>query len=272
MSNSSPLLWHLPVSHYSEKVRWTLDHKRIPHRRRAAIVPGSHMIVAAWLTRDPGNYTFPVMEIDGEAIADSSAIVAALEARFPRQPLYPADPELRRRALELEDFFDEELGPYTRQLAFHELGNDPERLEALVARTVPGPLGRNAAGAAAYARAFTRVRFGARSEAAAEASRLKILAALDQLEQELGGGEYLVGDSLTVADVSAASLFYPLVLPDEGPLPPGEPAPRGLESFRVPLRERPGFKWVEEIFTRHRQRERSAATVAANGPPETARA
>jgi glutathione S-transferase len=253
MSDSRPLLWHLPVSHYSEKVRWALDHKRIPHRRRAAIVPGTHMVAAMWLTRDPANFTFPVLELDGEAIADSSAIVAVLEERFPEAPLYPADPEQRRRALELEDFFDEELGPYIRQLAFHELGNDPERFEAVVKRTVPGPLGRNSAGAAAYARTFTRLRFAARSDDAAEVSRSKVLAALDRLEEELGAGEYLAGDALSVADVTAAALFYPLVLPEDGPVPTDEPAPRGMERFRAPLKERRGFKWVEETFRRHRR-------------------
>lgn len=266
MSDSSPiLLWHLPVSHYSEKVRWTLDHKRIPHRRRAAIVPGSHMIAAAWLTRNPGNYTFPVMELEGETIVDSSAIIAALEQRFPERSLYPADPEQRQRALELEDFFDEELGPYTRQLAFHELGNDPERFETIVARTVPEPFNRNAAGAAAFARTFTRLRFGARNDAAAEVSRSKILAALDRLEDELGSDGYLVGDSLSVADVTAAALFYPLVLPDEGPLPPGEEAPQGLERFRAPLKERPGFQWVEQTYRRHRAPAREAVAAAARG-------
>jgi len=264
MRDSRPLLWHLPVSHYSEKVRWALDHKRIPHRRRAAIVPGTHMVAAVWLTRDPGYFTFPVLEIDGETIADSSAIIATLEERFPEPALYPADPDDLRRALELEDFFDEELGPYTRQLAFHELGNDPERFEAIVARTVPEPFNRNAAGAAAFARTFTRLRFGARSEAAAEVSRSKILAALDRLEDELGSAEYLVGDSLSVADVTAAALFYPLVLPDEGPLPPEEEAPQGLERFRAPLKERRGFKWVEETFRRHRRRARRSAATAVH--------
>jgi glutathione S-transferase len=263
MSDSSPILWHLPLSHYSEKVRWALDYKRIPHRRRAAIVPGTHMVAAMWLTRDPGNFTFPVMEIDGEAVADSSEIIAALEQRFPDRPLYPADPEQRRRALELEDFFDEELGPYIRQLAFHELGNDPERFETVVARTVPGPLA-NATGAAAYARTFTRLRFGARSDAAAEVSRAKVLAALDRLEDELGDDQYLVGDSLSVADVAAAALFYPLVLPENGPLPADEPAPAGLERFREPLRERRGFRWVEETFRRDRHRARESAAAAAH--------
>jgi len=128
---------------------------------------------------------------------------------------------------------------------------------------VPGPLGRNAAGAAAYARTFTRLRFGARSDAAAEVSRAKVLAALDRLEEELGDGEYLVGDSFTVADLTAAALFYPLVLPEDGPLPTDEPAPKGMERFREPLMERRGFKWVNETFRRDRHRRRESAAAAA---------
>jgi len=28
-----PLLWHIPIAHVSEKVRWALDYKSIAHRR-----------------------------------------------------------------------------------------------------------------------------------------------------------------------------------------------------------------------------------------------
>jgi hypothetical protein len=30
----TPLLWHIPLSHYSEKARWALDYKRIAHHRQ----------------------------------------------------------------------------------------------------------------------------------------------------------------------------------------------------------------------------------------------
>jgi hypothetical protein len=30
----TPLLCHIPLAHYSEKVRWALDFKSITHRRR----------------------------------------------------------------------------------------------------------------------------------------------------------------------------------------------------------------------------------------------
>jgi glutathione S-transferase len=252
MSESRPTLWHLAASHYSEKVRWALDCKQVPHVRRAAAVPGAHMVAAMWLTRDPSNVTYPVLELDGRAIADSTAIIAALEERFPEPALYPADPEQRRRALELEEFFDEELGPHIRQLAFHELGNDPELFEALIHRTVPGPLASMGSGAVSYARTFSGLRFGARSEETAERSRAGVLAALDRLDAELGAGEYLVGDSFSVADLTAAALFYPLVLPEGGPVPTDLGAPRGIERFRAPLMDRPGYRWVQRTYERHR--------------------
>ena len=53
-------------------------------------------------------------------------------------------------------------------------------------RTAPGPLTRVPGATAAYARAYTSLRFRAGSAAAAERGRVKILAALDRLEAELG--------------------------------------------------------------------------------------
>ncbi len=172
--------------------------------------------------------------IDGRRIGDSTAIVAELEERYPEPPLYPADIAQRRRALELEEFFDEELGPYIRATA-------------------------------AYARTFTTLRFRAGDPAKAERARVKVLAGLDRLEAELGDGEYLVSDSFSVADLTAASLFYPLALPEEGPLKPGSPSARGFEAFREPLLERRGVKWVTEMFLRHRQ-PGSPVTPATTAP------
>ena len=166
MSDSLPTLWQIDISHYSEKARWALAYKGIEHKRRAP-VPGAHIPVALWLTRG-AHKTFPVIELDGRRIGDSTAIIAALEERSPEPSLYPEDPEQRRRALELEDFFDEELGPHIRLLVFHELGNDPERFAKLMEGTAPGPLARMSRPAATYARTYTGLRFGVRSPEAAE--------------------------------------------------------------------------------------------------------
>jgi hypothetical protein len=90
MGNELPTLWQIPVSHYSEKARWALSHKEIEHERRSPL-PGSHMLVALWLTRG-AQYTLPVLTLDGRHIGDSTAIIAELERRRPDPPLYPADP------------------------------------------------------------------------------------------------------------------------------------------------------------------------------------
>ena len=80
-----------------------------------------------------------------------------------------------------------------------------------------------------------------------------MLAALDRLEAELGDGEYLVGDRFSVADLTAASLFYPLASPAEGPLDPDSLSAKGFEEFRAPLESRRGVEWVREMFRRHRR-------------------
>ncbi|MFL5865878.1 MAG: glutathione S-transferase N-terminal domain-containing protein [Thermoleophilaceae bacterium] len=244
------ILWHLPISHYSEKARWALALKSAEHERRTAQA-GMHIAVAMRLTRGR-HYTFPVLELGGERIGDSTAIIAKLEERFPEPALYPTDPVERRRALELEDWFDENLGPYIRRFLFNQGRNDRDYFDEVVARMAPPALARHKRAYGVGARLFTALRFGAGSSRAAERARRRLLAALDRLEAELGDGRYLVGDRFTVADLTAAALFYPLVLPPEGPQVMNPVAP-GWEEFRSPFKGRRGYRWVEEMFRRHRQ-------------------
>jgi glutathione S-transferase len=253
MSATKPVLWQIEISHYSEKARWALAHKEIEHRRRSPM-PGSHIPIALWLTRG-GQITFPILQLDGRTIGGSGAIVAALEEHQPEPALYPTDPEQRRRALELQDYFDRELGPQIRLLAWHELINEPQLMSELASRSAPGPLRRAKGFTGAYARAFTSLRFGANSDRAAEAAREKVVMAMDRLDAELAanGGGYLVGETFSVADLTAAALFYPLVRPEEGPMPSDLPTPPAFERFQATLRDRPGFAYVEEMFRRHRK-------------------
>lgn len=253
-TGQKPTLWQIDISHYSEKARWALEYKGVDHRRRSPL-PGTHIPIALVLTRG-AQPTMPILQIDDETIGDSTAIIAALEARYPNPPLYPSDPEDRARALELEDWFDENLGPHARLLPFYELTQEPELFAEVAAAAVPGPLGKAKPLVGAYARNYTRLRWNANSDEDAVRAREAIVAALDKLEAELeqGKGEFLVGDSFSVADLTAASLFYPLVVPPEGPLPTDLPRPPALERFRESLSSRRGYRWVEETFRKHRRR------------------
>ena len=260
---SKPTLWHIEISNYNEKARWALDHKGIEHERRAP-TPGAHMVVALWLTRGRSK-TFPLLQLDGEAIGDSTAIIAELERRYPDPPLYPENPDERRRALELEEFFDEELGSHVRLLAFHEATKDPATIERFTVDLLPGRLTNNGAvraGAARFFSTFAALRYGVKSDRRADLAKAKILAAFDRLEAELGPGGYLVGDGFTVADLTAAALLYPLVQPPEGPSLP--PAPEALERFSAPLKERPGYGWVQKMFAKHRRPARASDEVAVD--------
>jgi len=252
--SQKPVLWQLDYSHYAEKVRWALEHKGIDHVRRSPL-PGTHIPIALVLTRG-AQPTVPVLQIDGRTIGDSTEIIAALESIHPEPPLYPIDAEERARAIELEDWFDENLGPHARLLSFYELIQEPEVFADVAAQAVPGPLGKAKPVIGAYARAFTSIRFGANSDEAAERAREAIATAFDKLEAEMerDEGEFLVGEDLSVADITAASLFYPVVVPPEGPLDPSLPRPPAFDRFRQSLSDRPGFEWVEDTFRRHRHR------------------
>jgi len=251
-SSDKPVLWQIDISHYAEKARWALDYKEIDHVRRSPL-PGTHIPIALVLTHG-AHLTVPLLQMDGRAIGDSTAIIAALDAKHLDRPLYPSKPDERARALELEDWFDENLGPHTRLLPFYELIQEPELFGEVAAESVPGPLGKMKPVVGAYGRVYSSLRWGANKSEDAQRARDCIVAAFDKLEAELenGNGEFLVGDRLSVADVTAASLFYPIVVPPEGPLPPDLPRPAAFERFREGLSDRPGWHWVEETFRRHR--------------------
>src|SRR5262249_3940100 len=55
--------------------------------------------------------------------------------------------------------------------------------------------------------------------ASAEGAREKTPAPLHRIERAVQPSGYLVGDGFSVADLTAAALFYPLVQPPEFPYP-----------------------------------------------------
>src|SRR5438128_2030362 len=252
---ATPLLWHFPISHFNEKARWALDWKRVPHVRRT-LGPG-YLLRVWWAT---GRGTLPVLWLDGKAIGDSTRIIEALERRWPDPPLYPRDEAARRRALELEDFFDEELGPPLRAAIVGPLlANDPDAAIAVLTLGMPARVRRTARAIFPAFRAFYRFRHGI-NRATVEAARGKMIVALDRIAAELQPSGYLVGDAFSVADLTAAALFAPLVMPRELQYRLPDPPPPVLVGYRSALGGHPAYRWVTDMYRRHRG---ASAEVAA---------
>jgi glutathione S-transferase len=252
---TTPVLYHIQVSHYNEKARWALDYKRIAHVRRAP-PPIMHTVWAFAMTR---GVTFPVLKLNGSTIGDSTQIIEALEQSHPDPPLYPSDPADRARALELEEFFDEQLAPHIRRALFAELTRDHEAFAWAAAPAGGRAVHAGFKATAALAGPILRVRYGINGDSTAQGWD-KTAAAMDRLEAELGGRDYLVGEGFTVADLTAAALFHPLVRPPEAQYEVPDPLPEALVRRRESFASRPGFRWVQEMYRRHRGQ---SAEVAA---------
>ena len=116
---------------------------------------------------------------DGDyRLADSSAIIHYLEAKHPEPVLIPADPRLRGRTIWFDEFGDTILAACGAKMFFNRV---------VAPRFLKRPGDENAA---------------------ATAERDELPPILDYLETVVPGDEgYLVGDSLTLADIAVASPF-----------------------------------------------------------------
>jgi glutathione S-transferase len=250
-----PVLWQFTYSHFNEKARWALDFKGVRHVRHS-LLPGPHLLKVKRMT---GQSAVPVLNLNGATIFDSSRIIEVLERSYPAPALYPADPAGRERALELEDFFDEELGPYYRRWFFHTILDYPDYVANLFA------CDSSVAVRITYRAAFPALvpilkRAMDITPATAETARQKTIAALDRIERELQPSGYLVGDRFTVADLTAAALCSPMVMPPEFPYHSAAPPPEAVAKMQAALSERPALQWVAQVYRRHRG---TSAAVAA---------
>ena len=243
----TPVLWQFTSSHFNEKARWALDYKRVAHFRRS-LVPGFHVPVVKRMT---GSTHVPVLQLGNEAISDSTRIIEALERTYPQPALYPDDPEERRRALELEDYFDEELGPYIRRWVFFVIlpYGDYVRAAFVSHASATTRLAHRA-----LAPLFGRVmrRQMDINPASAEIARAKTLAAMERLEKELRPSGYLAGGCFTVADLTAAALLSPVVRPPEFPYRPALPLPEPFAKVCESLRSSRACQWTLDVYRRHR--------------------
>ena len=106
------ILWGVPVSTYTTKVRIALHAKGLRFEEREP--PGGYRS-EAWRARVPTG-TIPALEVDGALLAESEAIVEFLEDWRGEPPLLPGSPLQRAHARRLARFHDLHLEPAVRAL------------------------------------------------------------------------------------------------------------------------------------------------------------
>lgn len=252
-------LYHLAVSHYSEKARWALDFKGLPYRSRL-LTPVLHVLHSRWVG---GRGTVPVLR-DSEArvtLGDSTDVFHYLERVQPQPPLFPDDAERAARVWELEEFFDEHAGRHVSGFLYHQVLDHPSVVRGAWSAGLPWHRRLLVSAMLPLVRPALRRARGINAESA-RAHRQGAIDALDQLESwlhETGSG-YLVGDRFTAADLTAAALLAPAVRPSgsawdparrRAPNSPGFPPP-DLTAFLREVEAHPAAGWVGEIWERHR--------------------
>ena len=222
-------LIELYPSPFSERVRWVLDMKGVPYRRRSY----QPLAGEAELREKTGQSTVPVFFADGELVGDSNAAVDWIEAHHPTPALLPADPTQRLQVRAVELAATEALAPWAR-LGF--IGRAKARdLQPLADHF-----------AAKYGWSPQR-----------EASTGRVLRALlADLTQTLATRSYLVGDTLTRADVTVAAMLATVfghpaddLFALDAPMRAMFGLPFGDDAALAPLR-----RWRDDLYRRHRGR------------------
>ena len=247
------VLYQFPVSHYCEKTRWQLDAKGLTYRL-VNLIPGLHR----YRTRRLGqrSSTLPILMDDRRVIPDSTEIALHLEREYPGRPLLPPDDTGRRRALDLEDYFDDAFGIHCRRWMYYQVMASP-LLAEVVFRGYGAPARIMGRLAAPMLRRGLRQLYKLTPENAAE-SRARLLAGIDRLERELSDDptRYLVGGKLSLADVTAAALLAPLLSPVGSPwqTPAGAEVPPEIAALRAEVNQRSAGKWLHARYASDRKR------------------
>lgn len=91
---SDMILYHYWRSSCSWRVRWALNHKKIPHKLVAIDLVKAEHKSPEYLKINPAGWV-PSLKWDGSIYSESLAILEGLEERFPHNPLLPSDSHSR---------------------------------------------------------------------------------------------------------------------------------------------------------------------------------
>lgn len=249
MSAAAPLkLYTFAMSHYSEKIRWTLDASQLPYRE-VCMTPVFH-ILPALLMGKRGQTTLPIVQHADGAIQDSPRILQWLDARHGPLAVMPRDQmqaisEAQRRF----DAIGKDVARFLYAKGFGVADDHILRLWTDFASPWQAGVVRLFYPLIRWAFKI-KLQINLRRTALAQQ---RITAAMDWLESQLASGRpYLAGDTFTVADITAASLLAPIACPAAHPVYSEASYQSGMAAAIDPWRQRPALVWVRAIYAQHR--------------------
>ncbi len=248
MIEGTVTLLQFPYSPYNEKARWALDYKRVAHRRRS-FLPGPHKLKIRRLTGQSG---LPVVLFDGVPVHGSARIIDELERRFADPALYPEDDGLRRRALEIQAWFDDEVGPKVRCASLAAMIGEADYLCDLFTASRGAAVRRLYRATFPLARGLIAKSNGITGAEAIEDGIAMTARALKFVVEEAGRDGFLVGNAFSIADLAAAAILAPAANPPGSPMARPEPMPASVQGYLQRWADNPGTAWVQDQYRRHR--------------------
>jgi glutathione S-transferase len=194
-------LYQIPFSHNCVKVRHVLDLKGVGYEA-VDINPA----LRGDVKRMSGQILVPTLVHGGHVVSGSTSILLYIEECHPDPPLLPSDPAERAECLVLMDWADGTFMALVRRLAYFQVLAAPGRLGEMFFPGMPSPARRIAGSVAGR---LLRARFGisaARNSRDEEVARSAARVAVDRI----AGADHLVGDRLSLADVTLAAMTAPL--------------------------------------------------------------
>lgn len=238
-------LYQFPISHYCEKIRWTLDYKKLDHQL-VSMVPGLHINQ----TKKMGvKSAVPILQHNNEIVQGSTEIINYLDRQFSEHSLTPDNDEHRKEVLDWEVFLDKEVGIPVRLCVYYILLEYPAIVKPFFLHN--GPWYGRLFLFFAYSKLRTKMRYFMKiNDDTAKSSLVGLNLAIDKLNQHYQQNEFLVGQQFTRADLSAAALVAPLIMPDQYGLQWPKTIPDKLQKLMQTFEGRLG--WVERLYKDYR--------------------
>lgn len=238
-------LYQFPISHYCEKARWALDYKNLDYRK-VNLLPGPHMKKTKKLS---GKTQVPVLQENGQVIAGSARIIDYLDQEFAGNPLTPADPALKQQAVDWERFADAKIGSQVRLLVYHIILDYPDIVLPMMSQD--GPWYAPVYMKLAYPKLAPKMRqYMKINEQTAASSFNELSATVDSLSQHYAEHEFMLGEQFSRADLTAAALLAPIVMPEGYGLDWPQALPDRLAEFNAQFEGR--LDWVNRLYRGYR--------------------